>query len=116
MRAKFINEKFTEKFDPIEDMGIGLIPAIKKALQSVVDKYGLDTSVDEFFDDFYIGCSIYYEKGGMGAYYSITYSENGLEANFTNNKYPDSHSVQCDTIKEAAELIKEWLEDAKENW
>lgn len=32
MRAKFINEKFSEEGDPIKDMGIGIVDHIKKGI------------------------------------------------------------------------------------
>jgi len=43
MRAKFINEKFSEKSDPIRDMGIGL--------KRVIIDRAIDTFKDAQYDD-----------------------------------------------------------------
>jgi len=111
-----LNEKFKEKSDPIADMGIGLMPEIERALQSIVDEYDLDVPVDKMNDDFYHGYSFLYEKGKHGAYYSITYSENGLEANYTDNNQPYDDNQECETVEEAREVIAGWIEYAQENW
>ena len=111
MRAKYINEKFEEKSDPIRDMGIGFMPYIKKVLQDIVDEYNLDTEVDEFNNDFYKGYSFLYEKNGYEIlYYSITYSENGIEVHYVNNKQSDSNSQKCNTIEEAKDIICGWID------
>jgi hypothetical protein len=54
MRAKFINEKFTEKSDPIEDMGIG-IPELRELRKSYKEfekflKFEGDLDFDEVID------------------------------------------------------------------
>jgi len=116
MKAHFVYEKFTEKSDPVKDMGIGLMPRIKEVLQGVIDEYDLDTEVDELNDDFYKGYSFLYEKNDHGAYYSITYSENGIEAGFTDTKNPYSDEQECDTIEDAADVLGGWIEYAQENW
>jgi len=43
MRAKFINEKFTEKSDPIHDMGIGYDFELKSIEQATSNWYEIKT-------------------------------------------------------------------------
>jgi hypothetical protein len=37
MRAKFVNEKFTDKTDPVKDMGIGLYPKMLVILKACLE-------------------------------------------------------------------------------
>ena len=58
MRARVVNEKFTEKSDPIQDLGIGnpeksLFPLLKKELK----KYNIDI---EWHKDYHIGDGFWY--------------------------------------------------------
>ena len=46
MRAKFINEKFTEKTDPIQDMGIGIVAKMREKTKDW-DVYDLSNYLDD---------------------------------------------------------------------
>lgn len=114
MKAKFINEKFEEETDPIQDMGIGTMSQIKKAFQDILNLYGTGGQLEEINseDEYgYMAELIFKEKFG-GTYY-ITYTkEDGWLAGYEGGLNPYNIEEVCEDLDECVNLIDKWIEYA----
>jgi len=117
MRAKFINEKFKEKTDPIHDMKIGVMPQIKKELQLLVDLYGDGEKLEEISSEDECGYMVEIKwRRGVGGVYSITYNyEYGWTAGYEDSFQPNSDSEECEDLDEAVSRIEGWMEYGKDS-
>ena len=116
MRAKYINEKFEEQSDPIEDMGIGVMPVVRKELENINDMYGSGEKIELVRNDTECGYSvaIYFGKTQngkhIGATYSITYDyERGWIASFEDGYEPYMNADECESLEVCLDKIIAWI-------
>lgn len=116
MKAQFVNEKFTEKSDPIHDMNIGVLNKIKKALQGVIDLYGTGGELEKIDNEDEYGYVVEIKiADDIDGYYSIVYNyENGWTVGYEDANNPYNDEEEFETLEECVNRVEGWIEYAQE--
>jgi hypothetical protein len=115
MLAQFVNEVFSEKSDPIQDMGIGGLIKIKKSMQGIIDLYGTNGELEKIDNNEEYGYRFKTKFPSYSSgYYSITYNyEKELIARRKNIEYSNITEKKCANLDDCVAKIKEWIEYAQ---